>query len=182
MQPGDTKQKGKEREPRVKCIPNVAGALLGRSDNSVLSAAPSPTELLRHTLKVQAAITFYLHSFLLILFLSALSAAIGTTFDLKPDSRFMEYVWKGAYGVSSTRIVRINTSNQSALMNEASILGLDVHQATIWAPVLDAVGKLVLQAILETNWGSTVQRTKSLRPVARELFPLTIPFIERAYR
>ena len=47
MQPGDTKQKGKEREPRVKCIPNVAGALLGRSDNSVLSAAPSPTELLR---------------------------------------------------------------------------------------------------------------------------------------
>ena len=84
-----------------------------------------------HTLKVQAGITFYLHSFLLILFLSALSAAIGTTFDLKPDSRFMEYVWKGAYGVSSTRIVRINTSNQSALMNEASILGLDVHQATI---------------------------------------------------
>jgi preprotein translocase subunit SecG len=37
-----------------------------------------------------------------ILFLSALSAAIGTSFYLKPDSRFMEYVWKAAEGVSST--------------------------------------------------------------------------------
>src|SRR5260370_15731534 len=62
----------------------------------------SLTDLLRHTLKVQAGITFYLRSFLLILFLSALSAAIGTSFYLKPDSRFMEYVWKGAEGVSST--------------------------------------------------------------------------------
>jgi hypothetical protein len=43
----------------------------------------------------------------------------------------MEYVWKEAYGLSSTLIVRINTCNQSALMNEASMLGLDVHQATI---------------------------------------------------
>ncbi len=59
-------------------------------------------DLLRHTLKVQAGITFYLRSFLLVLFLSALSAAIGTSFDLKQDSRFMEYVWKGAEGVSST--------------------------------------------------------------------------------
>jgi preprotein translocase subunit SecG len=58
--------------------------------------------LLRHTLKVQAGITFYLRSFLLILFLSALSAAIGTSFDLKPESRFMEYVWRGAEGMSST--------------------------------------------------------------------------------
>jgi preprotein translocase subunit SecG len=62
----------------------------------------SLVDLLRHTLKVQAGITFYVRSFLLILFLSALSAAIGTSFDLKPDSRFMEYVWKGAEGVSST--------------------------------------------------------------------------------
>ena len=62
----------------------------------------SLTDLLRHTLKVQAGITFYLRSFLLILFLAALSAAVGTSFYLKPDSRFMEYVWKGAEGVSST--------------------------------------------------------------------------------
>lgn len=59
-------------------------------------------DLLRHTLKVQAGITFYLRSFLLVLFLSALSASIGTSFDLKPDARLMEYVWKGAEGVSST--------------------------------------------------------------------------------
>lgn len=59
-------------------------------------------DLLRHTVKLPAAVTFYLRSFLLVLFLSALSAAIGTSFDLKPDSRFMEYVWKGAEGLSST--------------------------------------------------------------------------------
>lgn len=63
---------------------------------------PSLNDLLRHTLKLQAGITFYLRSFLLVLYLAALSAAIGTSFDLKPGSRFMEYVWKGAEGVSST--------------------------------------------------------------------------------
>ena len=62
----------------------------------------SLSDLLRHTLKLQAGITFYLRSFLLVLFLSALSAAIGTSFDLKSGSRFMEYVWKGAEGLSST--------------------------------------------------------------------------------
>lgn len=56
--------------------------------------------LLRHTLKVEEGITFYLRSFLLVLFLSGLSVSIGTSFDLK-DARFMEYVWKGAEGASS---------------------------------------------------------------------------------
>jgi preprotein translocase subunit SecG len=59
-------------------------------------------ELLRRTVKLPGAVTFYLRSLLVVLFLSALSAAIGTSFDLKADSRFMEYVWKGAEGVSST--------------------------------------------------------------------------------
>jgi preprotein translocase subunit SecG len=57
-------------------------------------------ELLQKTVKIDAGVTFYLRSFLLVLFLSALSAAIGTSFALKSDSRFMEYVWKGAEGVS----------------------------------------------------------------------------------
>jgi hypothetical protein len=57
-------------------------------------------QLLQQTVKTDAGITFYLRSFLLVLFLSALSAAIGTSFDLKPDSHFMEYVWKGAEGLS----------------------------------------------------------------------------------
>ena len=59
-------------------------------------------DLLRHTLKLESAITFYMRSFLLALYLSALSGAVGTSFDLKPDAHFMEYVWKGAQGVSST--------------------------------------------------------------------------------
>lgn len=58
--------------------------------------------LLQETVGLQAAVTFYLRSFLLVLFLSALSAAIGTSFDLKSGSRFMEYVWKGAEGLAST--------------------------------------------------------------------------------
>ena len=59
-------------------------------------------DLLQQTVKVQAGVTFYLRSFLVVLLLSALSAAIGTSFDLKSGSRFMEYVWKGAEGLSST--------------------------------------------------------------------------------
>jgi preprotein translocase subunit SecG len=59
-------------------------------------------DLLQQTVKFQSGVTFYLRSFFLVLFLSALSAAIGTSFDLKSGSRFMEYVWKGAEGLSST--------------------------------------------------------------------------------
>ena len=59
-------------------------------------------QLLQQTVKTDAGVTFYLRSFLVVLFLSALSAAIGTSFDLKPDSHFMEYVWKGAEGLSAT--------------------------------------------------------------------------------
>lgn len=59
-------------------------------------------DLLRHTLKLQSGITFYLRSFLLVLYLAALSGAIGISFDLKPESHSMEYVWKGAAGLSSS--------------------------------------------------------------------------------
>jgi hypothetical protein len=59
-------------------------------------------DLLRHTLKLQSGITFYLRSFLLVLYLAALSGAVGFSFDLKPESHFMEYVWKGAAGFSSS--------------------------------------------------------------------------------
>jgi len=62
----------------------------------------SLSDLLRHTLKLQAGVTFYMRSFLLVLYLSALSAAIGTSFEMNQGSDFMEYVWKGAEGVSST--------------------------------------------------------------------------------
>jgi hypothetical protein len=59
-------------------------------------------DLLRHTLKLQSGVTFYLRSFLLVLYLAALSGAIGISFDLKPESHLMEYVWKGAAGLSSS--------------------------------------------------------------------------------
>jgi len=59
-------------------------------------------DLLRHTLKLQSGVTFYLRSFLLVLYLAALSGAIGISFDLKPEAHFMEYVWKGATGLSTS--------------------------------------------------------------------------------
>jgi transposase len=36
-------------------------------------------------------------------------------------------------------------------MNDAKYIGLDVHQATISAAVLDSAGKLVMECILETK-------------------------------
>ena len=36
-------------------------------------------------------------------------------------------------------------------MNDTKYIGLDVHQATISAAVLDSTGKLVIEAILETK-------------------------------
>jgi hypothetical protein len=39
-------------------------------------------------------------------------------------------------------------------MNDAKYIGLDVHQATISATVLDSTGKLVMESILETKTGT----------------------------
>lgn len=56
---------------------------------------------LGHTVKVAAGINFFVRSFFLLLVLASLSAAFGTSIDLKPDAQFMEYVWKCAEELSS---------------------------------------------------------------------------------
>jgi len=48
-------------------------------------------------------------------------------------------------------------------MNEAKYIGLDVHQATISVSVLDSVGKLVMEAILETKAETILQFLRGLR-------------------
>ena len=48
-------------------------------------------------------------------------------------------------------------------MNDAKYIGLDVHQATISATVLDAKGKLVMEAILETKAETVLQLIHGLR-------------------
>lgn len=58
-------------------------------------------ELLKHTVKLAGGFTFYLRTFLLVLYFSSLSVAMGTSFDLPAGSHAMPYVWKGAEGVSS---------------------------------------------------------------------------------
>jgi hypothetical protein len=58
-------------------------------------------ELLQRTIRLPDGVTFYLRSFFVLLFFSALGGALGFTFDLKPDSHFMEYVWKVASGLSN---------------------------------------------------------------------------------
>jgi hypothetical protein len=42
-------------------------------------------------------------------------------------------------------------------MNDAKYIGLDVHQATISAVVLDSAGHLVMESILETKAATILQ-------------------------
>ena len=48
-------------------------------------------------------------------------------------------------------------------MNDAKYIGLDVHQATISAAVLDSAGKLVMESILETKATTILQFVHGLR-------------------
>src|SRR5712692_4357929 len=48
-------------------------------------------------------------------------------------------------------------------MNDAKYIGLDVHQATISATVLDSTGKLVMESILETKAATLLQFIHGLR-------------------
>lgn len=48
-------------------------------------------------------------------------------------------------------------------MNDAKYIGLDVHQATISAVVLDSVGKLLMESILETKAATILQFVHGLR-------------------
>lgn len=48
-------------------------------------------------------------------------------------------------------------------MNDAKYIGLDVHQATISAAVLDETGKLVMESIFETKAASILQFVHGLR-------------------
>ena len=48
-------------------------------------------------------------------------------------------------------------------MNDAKYIGLDVHQATISAIVLDSTGKLVMESILETKAATILQFIHGLR-------------------
>ena len=48
-------------------------------------------------------------------------------------------------------------------MNDAKYIGLDVHQATISAVVLDSTGRLVMESILETKAATILQFIDGLR-------------------
>jgi transposase len=48
-------------------------------------------------------------------------------------------------------------------MNDAKYIGLDVHQATISAAVLDSTGKLLMESILETKAATILQFVHGLR-------------------
>ena len=48
-------------------------------------------------------------------------------------------------------------------MNDAKYVGLDVHQATICAAVLDSTGKLVMECILETKAATILQFVQRVR-------------------
>ena len=48
-------------------------------------------------------------------------------------------------------------------MDSAKYIGLDVHQATISAAVLDSTGKLVMKSILEAKVATVLQFLQGLR-------------------
>jgi hypothetical protein len=48
-------------------------------------------------------------------------------------------------------------------MNGAKYIGLDVHQATISAAVLDSTGKLVMESVVETKAATILQFVHGLR-------------------
>ena len=48
-------------------------------------------------------------------------------------------------------------------MNDAKYIGLDVHQATVSAAVLDSNGKLVMECVLETKAATILQFIHGLR-------------------
>jgi transposase len=55
-------------------------------------------------------------------------------------------------------------------MNDAKYIGLDVHQATISAAVLDSAGKLVMECILETKAATILQFIHGLRGSLHVIF------------
>ena len=48
-------------------------------------------------------------------------------------------------------------------MNDTKYIGLDVHQATISAAVLDSTGKLLMESVLETRASTILQFIHGLR-------------------
>jgi hypothetical protein len=48
-------------------------------------------------------------------------------------------------------------------MNDVKYIGLDVHQATISAAVLDSTGKLVMESVVETKAATILQFVHGLR-------------------
>ena len=48
-------------------------------------------------------------------------------------------------------------------MNDAKYIGLDVHQATLSVAVRDSVGKLVMEAVLETKAKAILKFLRGLR-------------------
>ena len=67
-------------------------------------------------------------------------------------------------------IVRIITYERSTLVNDQKYIGLDVHQATISAAVMEATGRVVMESILETKAATIVEFFAGLRGTLRVTF------------
>ena len=52
-------------------------------------------------------------------------------------------------------------------MNQEKYIGMDVHQATISAAVMNAQGKLLVECVLETKASTIVELSKGCRELCR---------------
>jgi hypothetical protein len=59
-------------------------------------------------------------------------------------------------------------------MNDAKYIGLDIHQATISAAVLDSARNLVMEAILETKTETILQFLRGLRRLSCNAGSITV--------
>ena len=55
-------------------------------------------------------------------------------------------------------------------MNDTKYIGLDLHQATISAAVLDSTGRLIMECVLETKAATVLQFLQGLRGSLRVCF------------
>ncbi|MDP3939377.1 MAG: hypothetical protein Q8R92_14755 [Deltaproteobacteria bacterium] len=88
--------------------PNFMGAILLWATAAILALSiyywlrGIVHDVIDQAVGLDAASTFFTRVLFLVLLFTALSAALEVQFDLKPDSPFLEYVWKFTYGFSET--------------------------------------------------------------------------------
>jgi len=80
--------------------------------------------ILEDVVKMSSATSFFLSVFAITIFYSAIAAVLGVSFDLKPESATMEYVWKIGDGISQVLNAQLLLALAFILLITIIIVGL----------------------------------------------------------